>query len=286
VPETAGALPRLSDLSGQYDGVLSDVWGVVHNGLTPYPSAVAALMEFRRAGGHVVLITNAARTTPFVVKMLDDMGVPREAYDAMVTSGDVTRALIATYKGQAIHHVGPGTDHPILEGLGVTEAPAETAAAIVVTGLDSPAQTPADYETRMSEWLELGLPMICANPDKIVEVGDKMVYCAGALADVYEERGGTVVLAGKPYPPIYKESLLALEKAAGKAIDPRRVVAIGDSVRTDATGAAAADLDFLFITGSIHADEIDAFGNPDPDAIKALIAPTGARLAGFQSRLT
>lgn len=286
MPETAGALPRLSDLSGQYDGVLSDVWGVVHNGLTPYPSAVAALMEFRRAGGHVVLITNAARTTPFVVKMLDDMGVPREAYDAMVTSGDVTRALIATYKGQAIHHVGPGTDHPILEGLGVTEAPAETAAAIVVTGLDSPAQTPADYETRMSEWLELGLPMICANPDKIVEVGDKMVYCAGALADVYEERGGTVVLAGKPYPPIYKESLLALEKAAGKAIDPRRVVAIGDSVRTDATGAAAADLDFLFITGSIHADEIDAFGNPDPDAIKALIAPTGARLAGFQSRLT
>ncbi|UJQ95879.1 TIGR01459 family HAD-type hydrolase [Mariluticola halotolerans] len=286
MPENAGALPRLSDLSGLYDGVLSDVWGVVHNGITPYPSAVEALVAFRRAGGHVVLITNAARTTPHIVQMLDDMGVPREAYDAMVTSGDVTRALIATYKGQSIHHVGPGSDHPILEGLDVAEGPAATASAVVVTGLDDPAQTPDDYETRMGEWLELGLPMICANPDKVVEVGDKMVYCAGALADIYAARGGTVALAGKPYPPIYKESLAALEKAAGRAIDPRRVVAIGDSVRTDATGAADAGVDFLFITGSIHADEIDAFGNPDPEAIKALVAPTGARLAGFQSRLT
>ncbi len=280
-----GPLPRLTDLSASYDGVLSDVWGVVHNGVKPYPDAVAALTAFRAGGGRVVLITNAARTAPLIQKLLDDMGVSREAYDAIVTSGDVTRALIGRFAGKVIHHVGPGADAPLLEGLDVTRGTAEEADAVVVTGLDDPGQTPDDYTERMALWRAHGLPMVCANPDKIVEVGDRMVYCAGALADIYAEQGGEVALAGKPHAPIYAEALGALEKAAGQKLDPRRVLAIGDSVRTDATGAAAAGVDFLFITGSIHADELDAFGAADPEQIAALVAPTGARLAGFQPRL-
>lgn len=285
MPNNAGHLPRLSDLFAHYDGILSDVWGVVHNGIAPYPSAVEALVEFRRQGGHVVLITNASRTEPAIRKMLDGMDVPRNAYDAIITSGDVTRALIEVYRGKTIHHVGPATDHPVFEGLDITKGSVNEAVAIVATGLDNPAQTPADYEERLVSWLEQGLPMICANPDKVVEVGDKIVYCAGALADIYQERGGTVVMAGKPYPPIYVDALAALDKAAGKAVSRDRVLAIGDSVRTDATGAAKAGIDLLFITGSIHADEVDAFGNPDPEAIKALVAPSGAHMAGFQLRL-
>lgn len=285
MPNNAGHLARLSDVFTRYDGILSDVWGVVHNGIAPHSSAVEALVAFRKQGGHVVLITNAARTEPTIRKMLDDMDVPRSAYDAIITSGDVTRALIAVYRGKTIHHVGPATDHPVFEGLDITKGPVDEAVAIVATGLDNSAHTPADYEERLTSWLEQGLTLICANPDKIVEVGDKIVYCAGSLADVYQERGGTVVMAGKPYSPIYADALAALDEAAGKTVPRSRVLAIGDSVRTDATGAAKAGLDLLFITGSIHADEVDAFGNPDAEAIKALVAPSGAHLIGFQPRL-
>lgn len=282
---TAGPLPRLTDLSKRYDGVLSDVWGVLHNGVEPYPDAVRALSGFRTRGGRVVLITNAARTSPLIGQMLDDMGVPRNTYDAIVTSGDVTRHLIEEFAGRTVHHVGPRTDDPLLEGLGVTKGGADEAAAVVITGLERPDQTPDDYADRLQTWRERDLPLICANPDKVVEIGDRIVYCAGALADIYAEMGGRVEMAGKPYAPIYQASLEALDEAAGRAVARSRVLAVGDSARTDATGAAAMGIDFLFITGSIHADELDAFGNVDEAAIRGLIAPTGATLAGFQPRL-
>jgi ribonucleotide monophosphatase NagD (HAD superfamily) len=127
--------------------------------------------------------------------------------------------------------------------------------------------------------------MICANPDRVVEHGDRLIYCGGALADLYEARGGMINMAGKPYRPIYDEALKAAEKAAGRALDRSRILAIGDSVRTDAIGAANAGLDLLFVTGSIHAGELDAFGSPDPEAIRALVAPSGARLKAFMPRL-
>lgn len=285
MPNYAGQLPRLSDISSHYQGILSDVWGVVHNGISAHPDAVDALVEYRRSGGHVVLITNAARTTPPIRQMLDDMNVPREAYDAIITSGDVTRDHVAKYKGQVIHYVGPATDHPIFDGLGVIEGSAKDAQAVVVTGLDDPAQTPDDYVERIDLWLELGLPMICANPDKVVEIGDTLVYCAGSIADIYAQRGGTVMLAGKPYEPIYQAANKALEEAVGHKVPASKILAIGDSVRTDATGAAKYGMDLLFITGSIHAEEIDAFGDTDPTAVRDLVAPSGANLVGFQSRL-
>ncbi len=185
-----------------------------------------------------------------------------------------------------IYHFGPpDIDDALYEGLDVIRGPIEQAEAVVVTDMPDDDDTPDMYEADMRLWLSRRLPLICANPDKFVEVGTKLVYCGGAMADRYAELGGEVLMAGKPYRPIYEEALKLAEGAARHAIAPRRVLAIGDSVRTDAVGAAAFDVDLLFVTGSIHADELDAFGTPDPDAVRALVAPSGARLAGFMPRL-
>jgi len=279
-------MSSLSDLAPNYDAVLSDVWGVVHNGVAAYGDAVEALRAFRKAGGRVVLITNAPRASAPIIDMLDRMGVPRDAYDAVVSSGDVTREMIAPYRGKVIHHIGPATiDDSLYEGLGVIRGPAEDAAAVVVTDLDTDDDTPDMYEDRIKVWLTRNLPLICANPDRVVEHGGRIIYCGGALADLYEAHGGRIRMAGKPYRQIYDEALRLAEAAAGRSLERTRILAIGDSVRTDAIGAANAGLDLMFITGSIHAHELDAFGSPDPEAIRALVAPSGARLKGFMPRL-
>lgn len=286
MPNATGALAGLSEIASRYDAFLCDVWGVVHNGLEAHPSAVEALVNYRKAGGRVVFITNAPRPSPPIVDMLDRLGVPRSAYDAIVSSGDTTRAMIAPYHGRVIHHFGPlDIDDGLYEGLGVIRGGADIAEAVVVTDMPDDDDTPDMYEADLALWLKRGLPVICANPDKFVEVGDKLVYCGGAMADIYAERGGEVRMAGKPYRPIYEVAQGMAEKAAGHPIAPARLLAIGDSVRTDAAGAAQFGIDLLFITGSIHAGEIDAFGTADPDAIRALVAPSGASLAGFMPRL-
>lgn len=280
------ALQGMRDIAGRYDAVLSDVWGVVHNGLAAHPGAVEALVEYRRGGGRVVLITNAPRLSPPLIEMLDRLGVPRDAYDAMVSSGDATRAMLEPYRGKTIHYVGPPEENDSLfEGLDITLGPAEAAHAVVVTDLDNDDDTPDLYNDRITLWLKRNLPLIAANPDRVVEHGDRLIYCGGALADLYEARGGMILMAGKPYKPIYTEALRLAEAAAGRALDRSRILAIGDSVRTDAIGAAGAGLDLLFVTGSIHAAELDAFGTPDPKAIDALVGPSGANLAGFMPRL-
>lgn len=279
-------MQSLSDIAGNYDAVLSDVWGVLHNGMVSHPTACEALVKYRAGGGRVVLITNAPRPSPAIIEMLDDLKVPREAFDAIVSSGDVTRTMLEDYRGRAIHYVGPPEENDSLfEGMDVTLGPAETADAVVVTDLDDDDDTPDMYNDRVTQWLKRNLPLIAANPDRVVEHGDRLIYCGGALADLYEARGGRILMAGKPYRPIYKRALDLAEKAAGRPVDKARVLAIGDSVRTDAIGAANAGLDLLFITGSIHAEELDAFGKPDPAAIRALVAPSGANLAGFMPRL-
>jgi len=275
----------LSALAPRYSAVLSDVWGVIHNGVTAHASAVDALLRYRRAGGRVVLITNAPRAAAPIMMMLDRMGVTREAYDALISSGDVTRDMIAPYRNRVVHHIGPATDDDTLyEGLGVIRGRAEDAEAIVVTDLDTDDDTPDMYRDRMQLWLKRRLPMICANPDRVVEHAGRLIYCGGALADLYEAQGGRILMAGKPYRPIYDQALRMAEAAAGQPLDRAKVLAIGDSVRTDAIGAAGAGIDLFFITGSIHAAD---FGDaaPDPAAVEALVSPSAARLAGFAPRL-
>ena len=279
------AATGLAALAPRYSAVLSDVWGVIHNGVAAHPSAVEALLRYRRGGGRVVLITNAPRAAAPIMAMLDRMGVPRDAYDGLVSSGDVTRTMIAPYRGKVVHHIGPATDDDSLyEGLGVIRGAAEDAEAVIVTDLDSDDDTPEMYRDRMRLWLKRGLPLICANPDRVVEHGGRIIYCGGALADLYEAHGGRILMAGKPYRPIYDSALRIAESAAAHSLDRRDILAIGDSVRTDAIGAANAGIDLLFITGSIHAGDFGS-GTPEPDAVAALVSPSGARLVGFSPRL-
>ena len=194
--------------------------------------------------------------------------------------------MLAEYRGKVIHHVGPPTeDDALYEGLELTRGSADEAEAVVVTDLDTDDDTPDMYNGRVALWLERNLPMIVANPDRVVEHGDRLIYCGGSLGDLYEARGGMVRMAGKPYRPIYQEALRLIEVAAGRPVARDKILAIGDSVRTDAIGAAGFGIDLLFITGSIHAGELDAFGKPDSDAIRRLVEPSGVRLAGFMPRL-
>lgn len=277
-------LDRLVNLAPHYDAVFCDIWGVVHNGQEPHPTALEALISFRELGKYVVLVTNAPRANSGIARQLARMGIGKDVYDAIQSSGEVTRALIAPYADMVVHHITDGDAH-LLDGLSVRNGPVDEAACVVVSELEGDMDRPEDYQERMEHWLRRGLTLICVNPDKIVEVAGQMIYCPGALADIYAQMGGKVIQAGKPHHPIYEAARTSLTILRGKEVPSNRILAIGDSVRTDATGAASQGLDFLFITGSLHADELDAFGSPDPQAVADLIAPSGANLVGFQARL-
>jgi HAD superfamily hydrolase (TIGR01459 family) len=269
-------LPHFSALAGGYDVLLSDVWGVVHNGLTAWPRACDALMRARARGATVVLITNAPRPSEQVMRQLDKLHVPREAYDAIVSSGDVTRGFIAQRRGQSVAHLGPERDVSIFSGLDLHFVPPEAADYVVCTGLeDDEVETPEDYRGRLEAMLERKLLMVCGNPDVVVERGTRLVYCAGAIADLYAAMGGEVIYAGKPYRPIYEMALQKAQAASGRKAALARVLAIGDSVRTDFKGARAMGVDFLFVTSGIHADELGGRERPDMEALTATFAAAG-----------
>jgi len=274
-----------SALAANYDAAFCDIWGVVHNGVAPHPSAVDALTRYREEGGKVILVTNASRPGPQVAQMLDDMGITDKVFDSIVSSGDVTRDLVRAYSGHIIHMVGPRMDHPLLDGLKIALGEPDEAAAVLVTGLDAYGETPDDYRDRLKTWLDHRLPMICANPDITVEVGDTMEYCAGALAEIYADMGGKVEMAGKPHPPIYDVAFKRLAEVAGPGLDRRRIVAIGDAARTDALGAARFGIDFLFITGSLHAAELNAFEGAEEEKVIEAVAPSQVHLVGYMPRL-
>lgn len=291
---TTGPLAKtgLSELASRYEALFCDIWGVVHNGVTPFAEAVTALSRFREKGGKVVLLTNASRPADLISEMLHGMGVSRSAFDHIISSGDVTRELVRAYEGRIIHFVGPHHDRPILDGLNIALGEPDEAAAVVVTGLEERTETPADYESRIKDWLGHRLPLICSNPDIVVEHGDLLEYCAGALAEIYAGLGGKVEMAGKPYPPIYDAAFRWLAEADeakgadGSAPRRERILAIGDAVRTDALGASQFGLDFLFITGgALHTADFEAFEGSDDDKVKAAVAPSRVKLAGYMPRL-
>jgi HAD superfamily hydrolase (TIGR01459 family) len=267
---------RFRVLAPRYDVVLCDVWGVVHDGVAAYAQACDALARFRAGGGSAVLITNAPRPSPWVIRQLDRLDVPREAYDAVMTSGDVTREVMAGRGGGAVFHIGPERDISIFDGLGIRFVPVEAAAYVVCSGLfDDTAETPEDYRGLLANMRRRALPMICANPDLVVARGAALVYCAGAIADLYAAMGGEVLYAGKPYRPIYDMALAKAETAAGRKIASSRVLAVGDSVRTDLKGARTIGVDFLFVTSGIHAGELGGRERPDGEALAATFAAAG-----------
>lgn len=252
-PELAG----LSAIAGDHDAVLCDVWGVLHNGVRSFEPAWRALLAFKQDGKRVVLVTNAPRPAAPVAAMLRRLGVPDEAYDAIVTSGDVTRSAIKAYDEPRLLHIGPERDFGFYDGTGATftDDPAE-ASLVSITGLeDDTVEQPEDYRERFETYLEHDLAMVCANPDIVVERGDTLIWCAGALARLYEEMGGRTVLAGKPHPPIYEAATTEIG-----GLPKARVLAIGDGMETDIRGANRFGLPTLFISGGIHASEYGEAG--------------------------
>lgn len=278
------ALPSgLADLADRYDVLLSDVWGVIHNGLESFPDACAALARFRAEKGPVVLISNSPRPASDVVAQLDALKVPREAWTAFITSGDATRVLLGQKAALgAAWRIGPDRDMPLYEGLGLTFAEPDEAAFIAVTGpYDDEVETPEDYRDRFAGPAARGLPMICANPDRVVQRGDRLIYCGGALADLYADMGGQVLMAGKPYAPIYDLCLAEASRLLGRHVDPRRVLCIGDGVHTDVQGAEQQGLDCLFIAKGIHGDAaMGPDGQLSAAGVDALLAAEGVK-AGY-----
>jgi HAD superfamily hydrolase (TIGR01459 family) len=246
----------LSQLADRYDALLCDVWGVIHNGRESFPVACAALARYRAERGPVILISNSPRPRGPVIEQLDGLAVPRAAYSEIVTSGDATRVLLAERAPGPAWRIGPDRDAALYEGLGVEFSDLADAAFVSVTGpYDDENDEPADYRDRFIAAIDRRLDMICANPDIVVQRGDRLIYCGGALAQLYESLGGRVTMAGKPYPAIYELSLARAAEVLGRPLDPRRVLCIGDGLPTDVRGANAQGLDVLFVASGIHGAE-------------------------------
>jgi HAD superfamily hydrolase (TIGR01459 family) len=281
-------IERFAPLAADYDVLFCDVWGVVHNGVAAFADACDVLARFRSGGGTAILLTNAPRPAAAVARILDRFGVPRTAYDAIVSSGDVTRGVVEQKLNESMFHIGPSRDLPIFDGLNVIFAPIESADYVVCSGLfDDTTETPESYREMLALMRSRQLFMVCANPDVVVERGDALIYCAGAIADAYATLGGNVLYCGKPYMPIYQT---ALEKAASLrgGVQPslNRVLAIGDSVRTDLSGAAAFGLECIFVTSRLHAEAYGSREAPDVAALNAMFAAAGVTPKAIMRGLT
>ena len=276
---TAPALiSGLSAVADRYDVLLSDVWGVIHNGRESFPAACEALARWRAERGPVILISNSPRPSSAVHDQLDQLGVPRAAWSAFVSSGDATRILLSGRAPGPAWAIGPDRDAPLYEGLDLTFAGPDDAAFVSCTGpVDDEVEGPDDYEERFRATIARGLPMICANPDIVVQRGDRLIYCGGALAQRYAELGGEVVMAGKPYAPIYDLCLGEAQVLLGKPLDRARVLCIGDAVATDAKGANDQGLDVLFVASGIHGAETISADGVNAAAAESLLAKDGAR---------
>jgi HAD superfamily hydrolase (TIGR01459 family) len=245
------------------------VWGVIHNGRTIYPNAATALMKARMAGKIVILLTNVPKPYGPIPGQLDRIGFPRAAWDGIVTSGDAIRAELAKRAPGPMLKIGPPDDKSLWEGLGIEFGELENARFIGISGPNKVDESPADYADLLDQARARDLEMLCANPDIVVQWGDKLIWCAGAIARDYAALGGRVVMAGKPHQPIYALAFAELEKRLGRPIDKKRVLAIGDGLGTDVRGANAQALDCLFIAGGMHGDHLKTKGALDPAKVEA-----------------
>ncbi|MGH6825676.1 TIGR01459 family HAD-type hydrolase [Methyloceanibacter sp.] len=251
--DTIPVLDSIGELSKGYAAWLVDIWGVMHNGVRAFPAAVDATRRFREQGGIVVLLSNSPRPSEGLQRQLRSLGVTDQSYDATVSSGDLTRHELVKHAGARIFHLGPERDLPIFDGIDVTRVDAGNAELIVCTGLfNDETETPEDYEGLLRELAARKLTMLCANPDHLVERGHKLVYCAGALAQLYAEDGGAVIYAGKPYAPIYQLAAEIIASRAGRMVPRSEILAIGDGIHTDMAGATDFGLDAVFVASGLH----------------------------------
>nr|WP_272210432.1 TIGR01459 family HAD-type hydrolase [Marinicella sp. W31]MDC2876313.1 TIGR01459 family HAD-type hydrolase [Marinicella sp. W31] len=269
------SIPALSALYADYDVVLCDVWGVLHNGVAAFPAARQALAEARKAGKTVILLTNSPRLSASVVEQLAVLDIFSESYDAIVTSGDVTRTLVVEGP-RKLFHLGPKRDTGLTEGTGASLVGEAEAEGILCTGLfDDETETPEDYRDMLVGFQKRGAPLICANPDLVVTRGNRLIPCAGALAALYEEIGGETRIAGKPHTPIYEAAIENARSLLGN-VDKARVLAIGDGMPTDVKGALGYGLDLLFIAEGIHAADYTVDGKVDEASLDRFLTERNA----------
>jgi HAD superfamily hydrolase (TIGR01459 family) len=278
-PEISG----FSSFASNYDGVLCDIWGVIHNGINFFPEAIDALQKYRDQGGVVVLITNSPRTALGVEEQLAQMKIPENAWDGIVTSGDITRNQLRRREGKSTYHLGPARDEGVFSGISIDLVDEKDADFITCTGLfEDDTESPDDYRSRLEFLNSRNLTMICSNPDLIVQRGERLIYCAGALAVLYEELGGDVVYTGKPWQPIYERGFELMNDAAKRSVTRQRILAIGDAVMTDLLGAKQADIASLFVLGGIHSDEL---ARGEGHKLAERLAQVNVRPAARQNRL-
>lgn len=272
-------IERLADISGDYDALFVDLWGCVHDGVRAIPSAVAALQAYRASGGVVVLVTNSPQPRRGVEKQLDRFGVPPDAWDTIATSGDAARAAMRLGAvGEKVWFMGEwDRDAGFFDPIAIVDNPVDItrvgladADGIVCCGPFDPMADPSVLRPELLYAKQMGLKLLCANPDIIVDRGEVREWCAGAVARLYTEMGGESLYFGKPYPPIYdlaRRRLAALDRNA----DTARILAIGDGIGTDIKGAVGEDLDSLFITGGLARAETGTLQQPDPQALEAFL---------------
>lgn len=276
-------IQSLAEISKPYDALFCDLWGCLHNGVSVFEPAVAALQHFRARGGKVVLLTNAPRPAGAVMDLLDKMGCPRNAYDLVVSSGDAAQdAMFAGAVGRKVWHLGPDKDERFFTDIpeewqgqaDIERVDFDEAEGIVCTGpFDEINEVPEDYREKFLLAKTRDLPMLCANPDIVVDLGDTRIYCAGALAALYEEMGGEAMYFGKPHPPIYDLARRKLSRLGG--VDDARILAIGDGINTDIAGAAGEGIDCVFVTSGLAHDQFGADPeNPDAELLRGWL---GAR---------
>ena len=277
----------LSAIYADYDAIISDVWGVVHNGVTAHAAACDALEAFRaETGGPVVLLTNAPRPNGPIQIQLDGFGVQRSAYDQIVTSGDATLAYLKNAGYERLIHIGPPRDHTLFEDLDGQFSDDADGEVVVCTGLyDDENETPEDYANRFAPLIERDVPLVCANPDLVVERGYKLVYCAGALAEIYSKMGGRTQIIGKPHAPVYTLARRHIDATAGRTVEPGRILAIGDGLPTDIRGAVNQGLDALFVTAGIHAAEFGDTEAPEAERIAETLDKEGLAVTAALPRL-
>jgi HAD superfamily hydrolase (TIGR01459 family) len=271
-------IDSLDELAGAFDAVLCDVWGVIHNGRAIYPRAAEALTRFRARGGIVLLVSNVPKPRAPIPGQLDRLGFPRSAWDGVVTSGDAIRVELAARAPGPMFKIGPANDASLWADLGLAYARLDEAAFIGISGLnDDVRETPADYAAMLAQARGRNLELLCANPDIVVRVGDRLVWCAGAIARDYEALGGRVVMAGKPHAPIYELAFHELETLTSRGADKARVLAIGDGIGTDIKGANAQGLACLFVASGMHGEALRTQGALDIAKVKAALGAQSAR---------
>jgi len=275
---------RLSDLTADYDAILCDVWGVIRGGSSLIPEALDALRRFRAEGGMVILLSNSPRRASSLDTYLKQLGAGEGAWDAAVSSGEATHAVLKSQAPGPAFKLGPDWDDALYEETGLEFSDLQTAKLISCTGLfDYETETPDQYTDLLTEAKLRGLTMVCANPDIVVQVDGALLYCAGALADKYAQMGGSVVMAGKPHPPIYDLAYREIERLRGEAVNPTRILAIGDGPGTDILGAQSEGLDALFIADGIVAEQFEA--GFDADQAVRLLADQGVSARYVAPRL-